>query len=219
MKMAAYMCGIVTLLCLATVNAGAGDTGMSISCPKMEGSVEFRVDVSGEDLMIEVTYPKSVASYLGGYVNGAKNYGAGFTVYLDTDMDENSGLEGDPKWDPGVKGSEFSIQASEITTSLDRDAEGNWINGQMLEIYIEKEGDYADLPEGVFPACEMKVDGELRKVDWVNPPDSKIVYVRVPLAVFGLQPDSTLRVSAVISLCNDDFPYPGIAVETLKPAP
>ena len=213
-----YQCWISILaatLLLAPVLTAAGEQTMTVKCKKM-GAVEFTVKTEGTDLAVIVTYPKPIREYLGGFdTDGVKTVSADAKIYLDTDANPKAGLEGDPEFDPGVQGAEWCIRASEITTSLDQDANGEWINGPMLEALVEKGHDYAELPEGVYPAWELEVDGAFKNANWVNPPDSRTMRLRLPLEALELKPGKKVRFTGVVGLCNDAFPYPGTAEATV----
>jgi len=200
-----------TALCLSAVLAAGGEPTLTVKCKKM-GAVAFTVKAEGTDLVAVVTYPKPVREYLGGFTEGGvKTHSAGVKLFLDTDANPKTGLEGDPEYQPGEQGAEWCIRADEITTSLDRDASGEWINGPMLEALVEKGYDYAELPEGVYPKWELEVDGAFIPADWVKPPDARTMRVRLPMSALELKPGQKVRVSAVVNLCNDDFPYAGAA--------
>lgn len=194
--------------------AGAGERAqtLTVSCKKMGGDVHFRVELQSADLVVTVTYPKSIGEYLGGFgESGAKNYSADIAVHLDTDADPETGLKADTFFEAGAGGSEYSIEAHEITTSLGRDAQGQWINGPMLLLDVKKEREYFERPEGVMLRWEVETKGRFRPTDWVKPPESKAMQMRIPAALLGLKAGAKIRVTSVVPLCNDAQPFAGIS--------
>jgi hypothetical protein len=206
---------MVIVAFLIAAGAAAGEPTLTVKCKKM-GAVAFTVEAEGTDLVAVVAYPKPIREYLGGFgKDGVKNYSAGVKIYLDADANPKTGLEGDPQFDPGMNGAEWCLRADEISTSLARGDQGGWIDGPMLEAMVEKGDDYAELPEGVYPAWELEVDGAFKSADWVKPPDSRRMRLRLPMEALELKPGQKVRVTGVVDLCNDAFPYPGTAEATI----
>lgn len=189
--------------------------GLAVECVKLGGTVRFEIGTEGEDLVWTVTFPRSVSSYLGGFEGGTKPYSAGVELYLDTDDDPGTGLEGDPMFEPGAQGAEVLLSSQEIETSLARGADGSWINGAKLDLTVERDGESAELPDGVYPEWEVGAGDELRPVDWVHPPDTRAITLRLPRSTLGLGPGAKVRATGVVPLCRGAFPFAGTAEATL----
>ena len=206
---------VVTFAAQPALRAPGGDSTPTVSCKKMGGAVQFKVQLDGANFCALVTYPKPIASYLGGFDNnGGKTLSARVKIYLDTDANPKTGLKGG-NFDPGAKGAEYSIEADEIQTALGKDDKGGWISGPELDAAINKGEDRAELPEGVFPKWETEAGGKFQPIDWIKPPDSKTMRVCAPLSALGLKAGQKIRVSGVVPLCNDAFPFPGVAEATI----
>jgi hypothetical protein len=205
---------LAALVSLVAPALAVAQPPLSVACAKA-GTITFSVKIEGADLAATVTYPKPIRTYLGGFdKNGTKNTSAAVRLFLDTDANPKTGLGGDPVFEPGQQGAEWSLEASEIETSLARDDKGGWINGPKLDATVRKGEDTADLPEGVFPEWEFEVGGAFVKADWVKPPDATTMRLRVPLAALALKAGDTVRVTVVVPLCNAAFPFPGKAEAT-----
>ncbi len=193
----------------------AAQPPLALACEKM-GTVTVAIATDGADLAAIVTYPRPIRSYLGGFnENGTKTVSAAVRIFLDTDANPKTGLGGDPMFEPGQQGAEWSLEATEIETSLARDASGEWINGPKLDAVVRKGEDIADLPEGVSPEWEFEVGGAFVEAHWVKPPETRTMRLRVPLAALGVKAGQSIRVTAVVPLCNSAFPFPGKAEATI----
>ncbi len=202
-------------LVIASPGGAAAQPSLSVTCAKL-GVVTASVRVVGSDLAAVVTYPKPIRSYLGGFdANGTKPTSAAVRIFLDVDANPKTGLKGDPMFEPGAQGAEWSLEASEISTSLARDAQGGWINGPMLDATVRRGEDAAELPDGVSPQWEFEVGGTFTRADWVKPPAATTMRLRVPLAALGLKAGQALRATLVVSSCNAAFPFPGTAAATI----
>jgi tetratricopeptide (TPR) repeat protein len=181
----------------------------------MGGDVQFTVHLEGKDLVLIVSYPKSIREYLGGFDDKeGKKYSARIEVHFDTDANPDTGLKADPAFEPGAGGSEYSIGASEVTTSLARDSQGKWINGPMLMVDLNKERSYLERPDDVILRWEVEKDGRFRPTDWVKPPEGKSMRLRIPASLFGLKAGAKIRVTSVVIFCNDSFPFAGFREAT-----
>lgn len=194
-------------------SAGTGAT-LSVPCAKMGGEVRFSVELEGANLVVIVSYPRSIGEYLGGFSEGGKNYSASIAVHLDTDSNPATGLKADPGFEPGAGGSEYSIGATEVTTSLARDAQGNWISGPMLMVDVSKGRESWERPDDVVLRWEMERNGRFYTTDWVKPPDARTMRLRIPAAALGLKAGSKIRVTGVVPLCNDAYPFAGFREAT-----
>lgn len=204
----------VVVLLLAAVCPAAGDAPLSVTCKKMGGAVQFKAVVEGGNFCAIATYPKPLKTYLGGFKDGGKTYSPDIVVYLDTDANPKTGLKGGD-FDPGAKGAEWKFEADEISTSLGKDEKGEWINGQKLDAGVMKGDDYPEMPEGYYPEWEMEAGGKFQSADWVDLPESKTIRLCAPLSFLGLKTGQKVRVIGVVPLCNDAFPFPGVAESTI----
>jgi len=218
-----YFFLIVLMLCffmlqLPSDSITQGTHTITISSEKLGGDVHFDASLDEDDFVLTVTYPKTIKSYLGGFKDGLKTYSADIKFFLDVDADPKTGYEADPNFEPGIGGSEFAIEADEVRTSVGRDSDGNWINKPKLLVEVKKDDSYHDLPEGVYPNWEMLVKSAFQEVDWVDPPNSKVMRVRIPASVFGIGKGDKVRVTGLIPLCNKEWPFAGLgeAVIILK---
>lgn len=195
--------------------ASTGAETLEIACEKMAGNVRFDIRAEAGALLFTVTYPKNVGSYLGGFTNGTKGAGADVKLYLDTDANPATGMKADPMFAAGAGGSEFSIETQEIETSVAKDASGNWINRPVLMVMVQKQDEFFDLPGGVSPKWEIETGGRFRPIDWMTVPESKAMRLAFPIAAIGLKPGGKVRVTAVVPLCMDKFPFPGTKETTI----
>lgn len=209
------VCVVAVAAAAAVEFPAAAQPALAVACAKM-GTITFEVTTDGPDLSAVVTYPKPIRGYLGGFdQNGTKTMSAAIRIFLDTDANPKTGLGGDPMFEPGQQGAEWSLEATEIETSLARDAKGGWINGPMLDATVRKGDEMAELPEGVFPEWEFDVGGTFVAANWVKPPDTRAMRLRVPLEALGVKAGQSIRVTAVVPLCNTAFPFPGKAEATI----
>lgn len=118
---------VIVTYCQTAAASSGQNASLAISCQKLGGVIDFKVERVENSLLLTIRYPKSIPSYLGGFSNGVKNYSADVRLYMDMDANRKTGLTADPVFDPGASGSEYSIEVQEITTSVGKDAEGNWI--------------------------------------------------------------------------------------------
>jgi len=195
--------------------AAAAPPGLEVACAKMGGAVRFDVTPGAGAIVVAVTYPRNVGSYLGGFDHGTKDVGADVKFYLDTDSNPETGMKGDPIFAAGAKGSEYSIETQEVETSVAKDAAGNWVNKPVLMVMVQKQDQFFDLPDGVSLKWEMESGGKYGPIDWMNVPASKAMRMTVPISAFGLKPGARVRITAVVPLCKDGFPFPGTAETTL----
>jgi len=210
------MIGIAGLFALAAASAGAGPAvPVEIACARTGGPVTFTVTSERGDLQFEIAYPKTVASYLGGFLHGAKKTSADVKFYLDLDGNPKTGMTGDPTFAPGSAGSEFSIETQEVETSVGRGAAGEWVQKPVLMVMVQKQDDFFDLPGGVSPTWEMESGGRWQPIDWMNVPDSRHMRLAVPWSAVGGKGGSKVRVTAVVPICHDAFPFPGTAETTV----
>ena len=202
-------------LCLiwagAAVAAPPSAPGLDVACAKMGGAVHFDVKPESGALVLEVTYPKDVGSYLGGFVHGTKGVGADVKFYIDADSNPETGMKADATFAAGARGSEYSIETQEVETSVAKDAAGNWINKPVLMVTAQKQDAFFDLPEGVSLDWEMESGGKFGRIDWTKVPASKTMRMTIPISAFGLKPGAKVRITAVVPLCKDSFPFPGVA--------
>jgi len=199
----------VVVLLLAAVCPAVGDAPLSVICKKLGGAVQFKALTEGGNFCAVATHPKPLKTFLGGFKDGGKTYSLDVVVYLDTDANAKTGLKGGD-FDPGAKGAEWKFEADEVTTSLAKDANGEWINGQKLDATVMKGDDDPDLPEGYFPEWELEVGGKFQSADWAELPESKTIRLCGPLSFLGLKTGQKVRVVGVVPLCNDAFPFPGV---------
>lgn len=214
--MRSLLLGALAAVAAAVVpGVAAAQPPLAVACAKM-GTLTVEVTTAGSDLAAIVTYPKPIRSFLGGFnESGTKTASAAVRIFLDTDANPKTGLGGDPMFEPGQQGAEWSLEASEVETSLARDAAGKWINGPKLDATVRKGEEIAELPEGVFPEWELQVGDAFVETDWVKPADSKTMRLRVPMVALGVKTGQSIRVTAVVPLCNAAFPFPGKAEATV----
>lgn len=203
------MIGIAGLFAIAAASSAAAPVPAAIPCARTGGPVSFEVSSAAGDIVFAVTYPKSVGSYLGGFVQGAKKTSADVKFYLDLDGNPSTGLAGDPTFAPGTGGSEFSIETQEVETSVGKDAAGAWVQKPVLMVTVRKQDDFFSLPDGVSPKWEMESGGRWQPIDWMSVPDSRRMRMALPWSAIGGKPDSTVRVTEVVPICHDAFPFPG----------
>jgi hypothetical protein len=198
------------LAVFAPAVAGAAPTS-EVACAKMGGTVRFDVESERGAIVFTVTYPRNVASYLGGFVGGTKETGADVRFFLDLDANPATGMKGDPTFAPGAGGSEFSIETREIETSVAKDAAGEWIQKPVLAVMVQKQDEFFDLPEGVSPKWEMAVAGKYAPVDWMRVPDGRTMRLPFPYAAIGGKAGAKVRIAAVAPFCHAAPPFAGTA--------
>ncbi len=209
------MIGISGLLTIAAVSGLAAVVPIEIPCARTGGPVSFAMTSEQGDFLFEVTYPKSVGSYLGGFVQGAKTTSAGVKFYLDLDGNPKTGLAGDPTLAPGAAGSELSIETQEVETSVGKDAAGEWVQKPVLMVTVRKQDDVFHLPAGASPEWEMESGGRWQAIDWTNVPDSRRMRMAFPWSAIGGRAGAKVRVTAVVPICHDAFPFPGTRETTV----
>jgi hypothetical protein len=207
--------GLFLIWAGAAAAAPPASPGLDVACAKMGGAVHFDVKPETDSIVLDVSYPKNIGSYLGGFSHGTKDAGADVKFYLDTDSNPETGMKGDPIFAAGAKGSEYSIETQEVETSVAKDAAGNWINRPVLMVMVQKQDEFFDLPDGVSLRWEMEIGGKYAPIDWMNVPASRTMRMTVPISAFGLKSGAKIRITAVVPLCKDSFPFPGIAESTL----
>jgi hypothetical protein len=163
------------------------------------------------DIVFQVTYPRNVASYLGGFTGGTKKTSADVKFYLDLDANPKSGMAGDPTYAAGAAGSEFSVETQEVETSVARDAAGAWVQKPVLMVMVQKQDEFFDLPDGVSPKWQMETAGRWEPIDWMRVPDSRTMRLALPWSALGGKSGANVRVTAVVPICHDAFPFPGTA--------
>jgi hypothetical protein len=208
--------GLFLTLAGAAAAAPPASPGLDVACAKMGGAVHFDMKPETGAIVVAVTYPKNVGSYLGGFDHGTKSVGADVKFYLDADANPETGMKGDPVFAAGARGSEYSIETQEIETSVAKNGAGNWINRPVLMVTVQKQDEFFDLPDGVSLRWEMESGGKFAPIDWMNVPASRTMRMTIPISAFGLKPGAKVRVTAVVPLCKDSFPFPGIAETTLE---
>ena len=82
-------------------------------------------------------------------------------------------------------------------------------------VIVQKQDQSFDLPDGVSLDWEMESGGKFGRIDWTKVPASKTMRMKIPISAFGLKPGAKIRITAVVPLCKDSFPFPGTAETTL----
>ncbi len=201
---------LVSALLQAPPAVSSEGNQIAVPCKSLDATITFTVQRSGDDLVLTVQLPCKLAACL---VHEEWSANVGF--YLDTDANRATGSKGDEMLEPGSAGAEYRIYATQVTTPVAQDAEGNWISKPKLLAAIDKGDDSAELPEGYHPKWEIKVGEEFQPVDWVSPQDSDTLRLVAPLSVFGLKAGATIRVAATAPNCNVSFPYTATGKATI----
>lgn len=210
--MAVFILAVAGLVCwLVGPFVYAGEYPVSFQCKneKKKGTMSFMVERDGENLVFTVKYPVMINTLIGGFEGGAKTWSPDVTFFLDVDANPGTGMEKDDMFSPGQGGSEFSVEADEVETSVAQNPDGSWINKPVLMADIKKMDDYHDLPEGLYPNWEFKVGENYEEPDWIDPQDSDTMRLVLPLSLFGLKAGDTIIFSGTTPSCNESFPYPG----------
>lgn len=192
-----------------------GAVRVEIPCARAGGPVSFAVTSEHGDLVFEVAFPKSVGSYLDGFVGGTKRTSADMKFFLDVDGNPNTGMKGDPVYAPGAAGSEFSIETQEVETSVGKDAAGEWVQKPVLMVMVRKQDEFFDLPAGLAPKWEMESGGRWQPIDGMSVPDSRRMRLAVPWSAVGGKSGTKVRVTSVVPICHDAFPFAGTAETTV----
>lgn len=85
----------------------------------------------------------------------------------------------------------------------------------VLMVMVQKQDDFVDLPDGISPKWEMESGGRWQPIDWTNVPDSRRMRLAVPWSAVGGKSGTTVRVTSVVAICHDAFPFPGTAGTTV----
>ena len=194
---------------LAAATAGAASPPQAeIPCARTGGPVRVAVTSERGDIAFPVDYPRSVGSYLGGFTAGTKKTSADLEFYLDVDADPKTGMKGDPVFAAGAAGSGYSIDTPEVETSVAKNAAGEWIQKPVLTVMVQKPDEFFDLPGGISPKWEMETDGRRQPIDGMRVPDSRTMRLAFPWSAIGGKPGTRVRVTAVVPICHDEFPFP-----------
>ena len=113
-------------------------------------------------------------------------------------------------------GSEYSIDADYVETSVGQTEDGTWINKPVLMADVQKMDDYMELPEGLYPKWEFKVGEGWEEPNWIQLQDTDTMRMVLPLSLFGLKADDTIILSASTPSCNENFPYSGTGTVKVK---